>query len=232
MKTLFVVCQHGDEVTPLKVIKGKFADKVEYLVANKQAVKKGVRYIESDLNRSFPGTKDGTAEEKLSKKLMVRLDKFGGIVDLHTATCETPIFVILTKVTDKHLELVRRLGVKRVVMMQKSIASGGSMIDHVAVGVSVECGHEKHKETATAIKEMLEHYLSGRKQLRLECFTVFEILKQTAEQKELPEEIKSFKKAKLMGKEFYPVLARETHYKGVLCLMAKKISLKELVMLK
>lgn len=231
MKTIFVVCQHGDEQIPLKVIEEKFAGKISYLVANKRAIRSGKRYVESDLNRSFPGKINGTLEERLAQKLVMKLKKYDQVVDIHTATCETPLFAILTKVTKKHLELVSELGVQKVVVMQKSIASGKALIDFVSVGVSIECGHEKNKITQIKISKMLKYYLTGKSLKKTEFYVVDEILKSSSKLPKLPEKVQSFRKTKLNGRTFYPILARETHYKGVLCLMARKVRLKELLML-
>ena len=67
------------------------------MVANEAALEKGVRYLEVDLNRSFPGRRAGKYEERLAGVVLRRLKKYGEVVDLHTATCSTPLFAILTR---------------------------------------------------------------------------------------------------------------------------------------
>src|SRR3989344_7923920 len=102
--TVWVVCQHGNELTPLEIIKRYFKDKVSYIIANSEAVHKNKRFIESDLNRSFNG-KSNTFEEKIAQKLLKELKKYKYVLDFHTSTSDTPIFIIMTKITPKHLNL-------------------------------------------------------------------------------------------------------------------------------
>ena len=108
--TVWVVCQHGNELTPLEIIKRYFKDKVSYIIANSEAVHKNKRFIESDLNRSFNG-KSNTFEEKIAQKLLKELKKYKYVLDFHTSTSDTPIFIIMTKITPKHLNLSRKLGI-------------------------------------------------------------------------------------------------------------------------
>lgn len=229
MKTIFVVCQHGDEKLPLVEIQN-YRDKLRYLIANERALKKGVRFVEADLNRVFPGRKDGNIEEKLAVKLTKRLSKYDEVVDLHTATCETPLFAIITKVTGRNINLARKLGIKKIVYMRKSIASGRALIDHVRNGISVECGNEKSVKTKKEIRTILDHFIENKVMVgKIEVYVVYKILKRTKQRNRLPSEVENFCMTKIEGETFFPVLARETNYKGVLCLMAKKVSENELM---
>src|SRR4030042_5415446 len=96
-KIVFITGVHGDEYSPVKVM-----DKLNvypYLIANPQAMKIKKRYLETDLNRSFPGCLIGSYEEKLAINLLKKLKEYSAVVDLHTASCSTPPFVIITKNT-------------------------------------------------------------------------------------------------------------------------------------
>lgn len=224
MKTVFVVCQHGDEKLPLVEIQN-YRDKLRYLIANEMALKKGVRFVEADLNRVFPGQIKGNIEERIAAKLIKKLDKYDEVVDLHTATCETPLFAIITKVTKRNINLARKLGIKKIVYMRKSIASGRALIDYVRHGISVECGNEKSVKTKKEIRTILDHFIENKVMVgKIEVYVVYKILKRTKQRNRLPSEVENFRITKLDGEAFYPVLARETNYKGVLCLMAKKIN--------
>ncbi len=231
-KTIFVVCQHGNEKLPFKVIK-KYKSQISFILANKKAYVQSVRFVETDLNRSFPGKTYGSYEERLATKLLVELRDYQEIVDLHTATCNTPIFAIITKLTSCHLDLIKRLGISRIVYLGESIASGGALIDCVRCGVSIECGNERSKRTANDIDTALSNFMkSGGVALRSEYYYVYKILPTSSKQPRLPKEARNFHKISLAGKEFYPILARERNYKGILCLMAKKITYDQLMMLK
>lgn len=238
MKSLFIICQHGDEKSPLEVIKKYFDKKIEYLIAHPHAVKIKKRFIETDLNRSFPGKIDGSLEENLAIKILKKTFNFNEIVDIHTASCETDIFTIITKITKQHLNLARRTGVKKIVYMQDSIASGNALIDHVPVGISVESGKEGESITKIRIKQVIDHFIAGNKIKNCDFYIVYKILKKQNEEERLLDSIHAFKYIKkgnpiskiggrlvLATENFYPIMPRAASYKGVLCLMARKISL-------
>lgn len=243
MEIIFIVSLHGDERTPLKIIKKHFKDRLKYIVAHPEAFKKNVRYLVTDLNRSFPGKTNGSKEERIAVKLIKKLNNYERVVDLHTATCDTPPFAILTKVTKNHLRLVSLLGLRQAVYMEKSIASGRALIDHIPIAISVECGNESSSTTSRNIKKILDNYLNKKSipSKRVEYYTVFKILNKQIEKERLVKKIQSFKLVKKgeivsqIGKkirkasiDFYPVLPREKNYKNVLCLMARKIDLNYL----
>lgn len=233
MKTLFVVCQHGDEKTPLAVIKGNFGSQCEILIANQAALEADKRFMESDLNRSFPGSAQGTAEEKIANKILPVLLKYDYVVDLHTASKPTPLFIIMTKVSSEHLGLAKKFGATKIVQMQKSLATGKALIDHVPVGISIESGKEGDKKTYSAVKLALENYLSNQiPEIECEYYQVFQILKREQSDERLAPSIKPFvlvKKGQPLtnyrsaDEDFYPVLPRE-RYPGVLSMMAKRVS--------
>lgn len=226
MKKVFIVGQHGNEKLPIRAA-DTLINQIEVIVANPKAVSAGVRYLETDLNRSFPGDNLGKYEERLAAELKNRLEEFGEVVDFHTATCGTPLFAIVTKLTKNHLDLVRKLGVKKVVYMENSIASGKSLIDHVKVGVSIEAGREKTGSVLRRIEKVMRHYLAGKMlpMQSLEIYSVFEIMKRSEENNKLPIGARNFKKISINGQECYPVLARETSYPQVLSLLARRINL-------
>lgn len=244
MKTIFIVLVHGDEQAPLKVIKEHFKGRLKYLVAHPEAFKKNVRYLTTDLNRSFPGRVDGFKEERIVVKLMKKLNYYERVIDLHTATCDTLPFAILTKVTEDRLELVSLLGLRRVVCMEKNISLGRALIDHIPIAISVECGNERSPATFNNIKKMLDDYLNNKSipLKKIEYYTVFEFLTKKTEEERLVKTIQSFKlvkKGEIVSRNnnglhtakfnFYPILPREKYYKNILCLMAKKICLKEFI---
>ncbi|EKD90839.1 MAG: succinylglutamate desuccinylase/aspartoacylase [uncultured bacterium] len=241
MNTIFVVCQHGGEKAPYKVI-NKYFKKFKLLIANKEAFDNNVRFIESDLNRAFPGNPKGTKEEKLASKLLKQLKKYEAVLDFHTATDPSELFIITTKLTPNHLTLINKLNTKKVVYMQNSIASGKSLIDHVDLGISLEVGG-KSESTKKEVKKFIEDYLKNYvEDQNKEYFVVFDVLLRESKNEKLSKEISAFKLVKkgfllsskgknnkYSQKDFYPILPREKSYPNILCLMAKKVSLTSLL---
>lgn len=143
---LFVVGIHGDEKTPVEVI-ASFKPRINYLVANKPALRKDRRFLEKDLNRVFPGAKCGFLEEILARKILTQIKnkKPDAVIDLHSSTCYTPPFAIITQKSPKHIVLAKNTGISKIVFMSQKIASGRSLIDHVNLGISIEAGKEGNK---------------------------------------------------------------------------------------
>lgn len=240
MNSIFVACQHGGEKTPLEVIKDNFEGKINYLIANEDALKIHKRFIDSDLNRSFPGNINGNKEEIIAYDLLQKLKKFNTVFDLHTTTTNSPIFIITTSLSEKHLELINSLNISKVVYMQKSLASGKSLIDHVGLGVSIEAGKEGSKKTYLEYKEFIENYLINKYTLKKEYYVVYGIIKKEKNEK-IDRNLESFKfikKGQVISRVgeverhaefgFYPIMPGEKSYKGVLTLAAKRISLEKL----
>src|SRR3989338_2424326 len=117
-----VYCQHGDEVLGKKVvehfdyhqlIKGTLLT----VFANPLAYRKQVRFVEMDLNRSFPGKISGTHEEKIAQQLITKLKIADYVMDLHTTTSISPSFAIFTILNKKNLDLIKFSQIEKVVLM-------------------------------------------------------------------------------------------------------------------
>ena len=81
------------------------------------------------------------------------------------------------------------------------------------------------------IEKMLDTFDKGdRAEQKIEVYEVYKILKKTKDCGSLPDRAQNFRMVKFRGESFYPILARERNYRGVLCLMARRVSLSELLM--
>jgi succinylglutamate desuccinylase len=228
----FTVGVHGDEHSPINAAK-KVLCQDQYLVCNPQASKINKRFVESDLNRSFPGVFSVTLEEKIAQNLVKVLATKSLVVDIHTATCATPPFIITTSLSAKHMGLAMRTGVKKVVLMTREFGAGKSLIDFVQTGISLESGKEKSIKTQKLIEIIINRInVNKRTKINLDIYEVIKtMVKQNPREFLLPK-IRSFKLIKAGTKitnlgeiaefDFYPVLARSKNYENFLCLMAQK----------
>jgi len=90
MKILVIGGMHGNEplgLAVVKLFKTKPQSGVDFVIANKQAVKNDCRFIGQDLNRSFPGKKDGLAEEKRALELLEMCKGYDLVLDFHNTHC-------------------------------------------------------------------------------------------------------------------------------------------------
>lgn len=224
MKIGIIVCVHGTEPFGLKVIKELkklHVKDLEYVVANKKALVEGKRFIDSDLNRSFPGSPESEDyEERLAHKLLQKIENFDIIIDLHSTSSDCPPIAIITKKTKKNIKTAKQTGIKRICFMNQDLASGKSLIDHVDCGVSLEVGNHKDEkiviQAVNFIKNLLisKGLIEGKKEkVNHEFYEVFGL------EKDMNLKLESFKK----HKNYYPVLVDEESYTDIKCLKARKI---------
>lgn len=136
---------HGDEPTGRRAIEKfleeehEFTDAVKFIVANEEALKQDVRYIDTDLNRSFPGDPDSDLhEERLAAKMMDEIDT-GKVLDLHTTHSYPLPFATFTNLNDITRSMMRGTGVTQAVHFPEH---NGTLNEHFD-GVIVETGFQK-----------------------------------------------------------------------------------------
>lgn len=233
---LFTVGVHGDEHSPVKVVQSKMPAR-NYLICHKLALEKNIRYLERDLNRSFPGKINGTLEEQLAFNLIPYIRQYQFIVDIHTATCSTPPFIILTKTSPAHVKLAAQTGLRHIVIMNRQFGAGKSLVDFVTTGISIESGRENSTKTESIISSILDKIQN--KSYRKTSFVFYQVsrtLLKNDSNEFLVRDIKSFKlvsagkqvtnSGRKFNFDFYPILARSRNYPNFLCLMANKINVK------
>jgi hypothetical protein len=157
-----VACLHGDELCGKRAV-DRLVDAgpsvsapVSLVIANEPAVDAGVRYLDEDLNRAFPGDPDGdTRESRLAADLLAELDGTP-VLDLHATVSQADPFALVHDLTPTTARLARATGVDRVVDV--SYVAGG-LISHVP-GVAVECGLKGTDEAAATASVILESVLA------------------------------------------------------------------------
>jgi len=235
---VFTVGVHGDEHVPVAVACQQLP-KSKILVCHRRALSLDTRFVESDLNRSFPGKSGGTLEENIARKLLKKLKPYRYVVDLHTATCATPPFIIITKVTKAHIALASRTGVNKMVIMNPESGAGKSLIDFVPVGISLESGREKSPATASVIKKIITRIYSNLPAIiPKNIYMVTGVLVKNNPNEYLTPGIRSFKlvsagtkitnQNRLANHDFYPIFPRSRNYPNFLCQTAQKINLTHL----
>lgn len=163
---LALVCGvHGDERFGVRVWR-QYAPQaariagLRLILANERAVERNQRFIETDLNRSFPGKASGSHEERLAARLAPLLQASELVVDLHTTTSDIAGLLITTELSP---------GVKRIINATdiEHIAEMGpapySLIGAAPAGLSVELG-PGYARTAVAlgvVERLIDRLLAG-----------------------------------------------------------------------
>lgn len=226
-----VCCQHGDEIFGLDVF-NYFKSNIEnypglkIILANEKAVYANKRFVETDLNRSFPGKKDGSYEESLAHDLLLEIKESKYILDIHTTTSKiqmTPIIVSLNQGTEKIINLCS----SDEVALMSSAMGKNSLIGQVDFGVSLEFNFEYAKSKAALDEtiDVVEGILEGRskKSKKRKVFFVDDKINKDAV---LPQDTKNFEFIKSLG--VYPFLLFEKSYKDVLGFSAMKVENKKI----
>ena len=235
MKLAIVCCLHGNEKYGLEVVER--LPSIPFFIGNKKALIENKRFLESDMNRVFPGKKDGCYEEKEALKLREKLCGFDRVIDLHSTSNECPLFGIVTNVSEEKIEFAKKLGLKRLVIMPENFANKKSLIDHHKLGISLEIGPHGNKEGTEEVIIKINNYINNIKQEEnLEIYMPLKIIKRT-NGKILIENFKEVKKGDLIingndnliaDEDFIPVLVGEKFYSDVLCLACRKLGKQDL----
>jgi len=231
-----VICLHGDELFGLEIM-DKLSKNIPVFIGNPLAIEKRRRFIDMDLNRSFPGDEKGSYEEKRAAYLLNELKNFDCVIDIHSSSCDLELFGIITKVNEKNLALANKLGLKKLIIMSEKVGLGKSLIDHVPCGISLEIGpHEKKENIDEVIKAI--NNSNGVEEHEIEFLEVFSVIPKIERNiKILINNFKPVKKGSLIAKgkkdyyaeeDFIPLFVGEKAYENVLCLATRRINREEL----
>ncbi|MDD3487716.1 MAG: succinylglutamate desuccinylase/aspartoacylase family protein [Candidatus Moranbacteria bacterium] len=99
---LLIAATHGDERIGIEVVNKLVEQKLDayfdFLIANPKALEKNVRYIDSDLNRSYPGDIKSDLYEKKNAVNNIKIaKKYKYVIDLHEAKFGTKNFIIIPR---------------------------------------------------------------------------------------------------------------------------------------
>lgn len=114
-RILINICSHGNEVLGLGVVDKlkniqAINGSITFHTANELAVKQMKRFIDSDLNRSFPGSMSGNYEQQIASKMMGYIPYFDYVIDIHSTVSDTKDCLIIE---DNSSEVQKLLSVCR-----------------------------------------------------------------------------------------------------------------------
>ncbi len=247
LKVAIVGCVHGDEVIGKKIINALKDLKIKngslyFIIANQPALSKNKRYLKKDLNRSFPGSYNGNAEEKIACSLKDKLNKFDIIIDIHATNSNISKLAVITRFDSEIKNLLKLIPINKIALIRKKVFGGKELISHVNLGVSLEYGPNKsgknYKNGLKDIKIILKNLglLSGKKKIYKykEIYTVsgFYNVSNNFKQASYLKNFQLIKKEQFIGqinkkkirstKNFYPLFLGKGKYKKTLALIAQK----------
>lgn len=248
MKILLNILTHGDEHIGCKVAKEiqKLDLPNEVLTinsANEEAYKKNLRYIDQDLNRSFPGKEHGNHEERLAYRLSCLIQEFDIVLDIHSTKSNLKDTLIVTKLDKPTRRIIDVVRPRYVLVMR--VGKGTGLISQARVGIAFEYGKDNDSNVLKKIVTDITHLLRsvrmvpGHPRKRTRTTQFFSVTKQVSKEEgdKLSKHIKNYKKVKKgevfayrggvpirAKEEFYPILFGETNYETIFGFMGKKMN--------
>ncbi|MFB6174622.1 MAG: succinylglutamate desuccinylase/aspartoacylase family protein [Candidatus Nanohalobium sp.] len=232
-----VAAVHGDEVCGSKAVERflegnfKLEKPVKFIVANEEAREQGERFIDTDLNRCFPGDPESNShEERLAAKLMEELEGLKSLT-IHSMTEFDEAFCLVNTVDE---DLVTAPGVDRAVDVAPLDKDS---VEKYLDAVSVEVGEVGTEEAEENAYEVLLNFLAcfgaidrEKPVERPEIFEMYEavpgnyeFLAQNFEKVEKGEKYAENEDEELNAEEaFYPVLMSTDGYDEILGFRGRK----------
>ena len=155
---------HGDEPCGERAIE-RFIEAdpaverpVKLLVANEAALDAGVRYLDEDLNRAFPGDPGADTHERRLAHDVAREIRGTTVLSLHSTQSYAEPFALVDEVDAVARSICPHLPVEHLV--ETGRFSAGRLIEH-AHTIEVECGLQGSDDAAANAYWILRAFLSA-----------------------------------------------------------------------
>ncbi|HEY4515940.1 MAG TPA: succinylglutamate desuccinylase/aspartoacylase family protein [Candidatus Paceibacterota bacterium] len=236
---LFILATHEDEAFSLDVFKKlekampKDLYGYNWVIGNKKALKKGVRFVDADLNRSAPGNSNSSVyEERRAAELIKLANEYNFIIDIHGTVSNAGIFTLIPKPTLQNILFAMTLPIKRNVLWysRRSLRNGPIVQFCRPPALEIECGPKDDQKTNVNLEAILKDILKMLAKpayeeviKRLNQKTFFSVY---GSQKEWDKNLRDFQLARINNEEFIPLLVSQ--YKDIACYKMKKVNFQDL----
>lgn len=196
-KILIVGSTHGHERIGLRIIeelKQLNIDKnlVDFEIGNPKASEKNIPFVESDLNRVFPGKEHGTYEEMRAFELSKKILEAEIVIDIHstnTTDLSNMSMLIVTKYDEETKKIIDIINPPKVLYMKYKGVN--ALISQAKIGIAFEYGKDSSvdvlRSTLFDIAKLLVNlkiieknsYINPRVEIETETFEVYDVFKRT-----------------------------------------------------
>ncbi len=221
-----VCCLHGDEsfgetvFNYFKEHASRFGD-FKLILAHPAALQAKKRFFEDDMNRSFPGSPEGSIESRLAHSLLPEIQDCSYLVDIHTTVSDVKMAPIITSLNKITRRLINACPAREVAFVQPPLSTK-SMIGQVQNGISLEYNvtYAKTQEALQTVIDFITLLLS-QEQRPTRKRKVFYIDDTIAKSVKIPQSTKNF--YKIRGLNVYPFLYHKDSYPTIHALSASKM---------
>jgi len=131
---------------------------VKLIVANEEALEEGVRYLEEDLNRAFPGDADADTHERRLADALAREVRDCTTLSLHSTQSYAEPFALVDTIDAVARSVCPYLPVS--VVVETEAESDGRLIEYPHV-VEAECGLQHSEEAAENAYDLICGFLTA-----------------------------------------------------------------------
>lgn len=142
---------HGDEPCGVAAVERLLDEEpsverpVKFVVANEEAFERGVRYVDEDLNRAFPGDPNGDTHESRLAHDLAREVEGCTVLALHSTQSYPEPIVVIDTVDEIARSIAPRLPAD--VLIETDEHTDGRLVEH-AHTIEVECGRQGTDQAA------------------------------------------------------------------------------------
>lgn len=227
-KKLLIICAtHGNERIGLEAVtelerKG-LSDRFDSIIANVEALNKSVRFIDCDLNRSYPGDKNSSLYEKRRAAEILEIAKdYEYVIDMHEASSGTEDFIIIAKDRMCQTFPVELVSMDTVLLWPDPKGPLGEVLENeIELEFGVK-GRDREEIIAKAA-EVLEDFIgkiyseeTKQKPSSKEIYQVYGKLMTNNFKKDI-NILKDFVETEVNGERFYPLLVGQYLDLGIVC---------------
>lgn len=240
-----VASLHGDEPCGKNAIERflsedwKIKEPVKLVIANEESLEENERFLEADLNRSFPGDPDSELhEERLAAEIIEEVENLK-VLDLHSTHYEPVPFAIFSNLNPRTYSVLESTGVENAVHFPETAGSLNDKVD----GVVVEVGKQGTPEATEMAYNVLVNFLASQGVIETEYEeSEPDIFRYTGKvegggYRFLGENFRKVEAGEVFAErdgeevraeeEFYPVLMSTSGYKDKLGFKTEKIDISE-----
>ncbi len=228
-KVLLVVATHGDErigIEVANILQQKNIGGFDVLIGNPKALKESKRFVDADLNRSYPGNSvSNKYEEVLAVKNFKNAKKYRYVIDIHEASSGQDSFITIPKETLPKDFPLNFLNLNKVLLWPNP---KGPMTQFLENGVELEFGmkNKQRQDVIGQAVQITEEFLlsvSGKKLPAVANQEVFYVYGYLSGEKSDAIGLRDFKEAERGGEKFLPLLTGQYLNSGIVCYKMRAI---------
>lgn len=235
-KLLIIAATHGDEKIGVEAVemlqKKGYKKRFDCLTANPRAFKKNIRFIEVDLNRSYPGEKNSPFYEKRKAYKNLELaKKYKYIIDIHETDGGASDFIIIPKEKITKLFPLQFIDLEKVVLWPDPKGPLSQILNN-AIELEFTMKNKSRGGVAEKAARIIEKFLDrielvgcdGNLNCDISDKEIYYVYgKLLVKEKIGSDNLRDFKKTKVGNEEFYPLLIGQYLSEGIACYKMRRI---------